>query len=485
MANTQIPRVLLAMQPEFTEELRPVIEENGIVVTATTADTTNIVMLAKATQAQVVLLSSYLFYAPDASEQERIIEVLMSQLRQEHIRTILFCPDREMLINFLNRGYLDFVYLESGEVDVSDILSMIYRPRTLDKAREAVGLGPQEGAVEEHIVRITPRAHIPRRFYEEEEEEVEPLVISFFSPNPGVGVSTLSHATAYEMARRGLRTCLVEWDIFNPTCAISTGLSHSQRNLQNWLEKNSNKEQYTTVKDYIINSKIWEQEIEKDKKGFLPVIRELPENLFILAATEHMDLFALDKIELKPNMPHFVISDLIGNMGFDAVVLDVPSQLLFPVTGTSLKLSSKVFLVTNGNLPNCMHIKRRRSRLEKDLGAERISLVYNSHVEHEGAISAIERVTGLKVAHTVDYDEYSLVNSHNFEIMSNMSFTKGIKSICDALGVVDETEEEKSGWGFSLFKKKEKQAISSEKKVKKTEKKEEAKGLQAFLGVSR
>ncbi|MEK5400587.1 hypothetical protein [Paenibacillus sp. FSL K6-2859] len=201
-------------------------------------------------------------------------------------------------------------------------------------------------------------------------------VITGWSCDSGMGVNTFLRAAATETASRGIRTALVELDLFHASTAYSMGMSHPTRNLETWISKNQEGEDYRDVKDFLLNSNIWSHEKYDDSRQMQDVVAELPQDLFLLTPSQNLDRFFAGSLKLKHDMPAFII-DSLDKLGFQAIFIDVPSELLMAVTPASLKLADEVVVLIDGQVAHCMYTAKELNRLSREIENDRIKLVLN------------------------------------------------------------------------------------------------------------
>jgi hypothetical protein len=265
----------------------------------------------------------------------------------------------------------------------------------------------------------------------EEVKQRKSKVVSFWSCDSGMGVNTFAIACAVETARRGLRTALVELDTFHPATFVTLGMSHHTRNFETWVSKSQESDQYRAIREYLVNSNIWLQEMGKDNRMISDAVSELPSELYVLAPSKYMDRFQARNVKLKPTMPAFIIDEL-ENLGFEAIFFDVPSELLNPVTGPTLKLSDEIFVLLDGHVSHCIYTSEDLKRMKKDIEGDRIHLLLNRVPEE--LVPAVEKTVGEKSFMTIPEDPSMLECSLDLIPGGGEEYTKVVQAFCDRIG---------------------------------------------------
>jgi len=267
-------------------------------------------------------------------------------------------------------------------------------------------------------------------------------VISLWSCDSGMGVNTLAIACAVETARRGFRTALVEFDTFHPATAVSLGMSHDSRNFETWVTKSKESEQFRGIREYLINSNIWLQEIGRDNRTLSEAVSELPSELYVFAPSRNMDRFQARQVLLKPSMPVYIIDEL-ESLGFEAIFIDVPSEILNPVTGPALKLSDEIFVLLDGQVSHCIYTSEDLKRLRKDIEGDNIRLILNR--VPEDMVKPVEKTVGEKAFLTIPEDPTLLERSLDLIPGGGEEYTKVVEKLCDSVGFTKKVKKANGG----------------------------------------
>lgn len=258
-------------------------------------------------------------------------------------------------------------------------------------------------------------------------------VITGWSCESGMGVNTFMTAAAIESAKRGIRTALVELDLFHASTAVTLGMSHKTRNLESWLGKAAGAEKYREIKDYLLNSNIWSQEMSNERSDISDAVSDLPQELYLFTPSQHMDRFEAASLRLKADMPYHIIKEL-DELGFQAVFIDLPSEILMPGTSTSMKLADEVLVFTDGQVSHNLYTLKELKRMEKDVDSERIKLILNRAPQMLAGV--VEGMLDRKVWLTIPDDPSIIQRSLDLIPGGGEDYNNVVKKFCDQVGLI-------------------------------------------------
>lgn len=503
--SNEIRVVLATLDKDLDEHLKVQFqheetEESRIVVTSIIRDEEKLISAVELTDANVILWRSYLVWRDTPEETKKGIEKILRDTRKTGARSILISSDRESLLEWMEKGFWDFVYAPDENISIEEIIRVVKKGQSLKEARlvlnwtvddsvrvrerliqegdgsslidnqeyeEVVNSQVEEEEVESKSKYITALDYVEqaarpiqaiRKFETEEEEEIDILskakIVAFWSVQPGMGVSTFAQAAAIETAKRGLMTALIEWDLFYPSVSYALGLSHPERNLEKWIEKSQNR--MVSIEKFVLNKKIWQDDLSKmprKSQGFAPVIKELPSNLFVLAPSEFSRSWTIPFP--KPEMVRFVLEELVSR-GFQAIYMDVPSELLFPVTGVSLRLAEDIFAFTTGRSTHVIRTFYTMEKLEEDLG-KNMHLIFNRMPD--GFAPVVQNTIKREPFMILPEDDTLLEKSYEMKVSGDEKYQKSVESFCDQLGFYgkaktkteDTVEQKKKSFSLPTF----------------------------------
>lgn len=265
-----------------------------------------------------------------------------------------------------------------------------------------------------------------------EEQVRKAKVIVGWSCDSGMGVNTFLTSAAIETAKRGIRTALVELDIFHPAAAVTLGMSHPTRNLETWITNSTENKKLRDLSTYLVNSKIWLTDHEKGTNNFAKVISDLPEQLYTLAVSRFMDRFNARGLRLTTDMPAFIINAL-EKLDFEVIYLNVPSEMLMPVTGPSMKMADVLLAFLDGQVAHAYYTAQELKRLDRDLNPENIKLVLNR--VPNALVKPVETLVSRKAAFVLPEDPSMLERSLDMLPTGGDVYENVIKQFCDSQGL--------------------------------------------------
>lgn len=193
------------------------------------------------------------------------------------------------------------------------------------------------------LTRLTPTRHPiqPSRQKAVEKsatEHAEAKLFAFWAASTEVGKRTLSQSYAMEIAKLGYSVLYVEFDYLNPTLALTTALSHPDKNLyQLSLSQDS-----FDLGNYIANK--MDVQITKDMAS---LFNEISNDFYFLGLPQSFDTDSFPSITNEQFLS--TLLSALKDMPFDAVIMNLPNDVenlfSFPV----MVQSDVVFAVTTAN----------------------------------------------------------------------------------------------------------------------------------------
>lgn len=218
--------------------------------------------------------------------------------------------------------------------------------------------------------------------------ETLPKIVSGWSCKSGMGVNTLLLSAAIESANRGYRTAFVELDIVNNITSIKTGLSHPTRNIEKWIEYRTKENAYISLETYLLNSNIWLADpVNRKNKPLTEIVSDMDRNLFFLTPSQSLDRFDAYEVLFYPDTVKVILEQLKSN-DFEAIFLDLPSEILSIVTVPAMSLSDEVIVMVDGSVATAAYTRSQLDFLIKEIEPHRIKIVTNR--VPKSLVSAVE-----------------------------------------------------------------------------------------------
>ncbi|KGP77789.1 MULTISPECIES: hypothetical protein [Paenibacillus] len=253
-------------------------------------------------------------------------------------------------------------------------------------------------------------------------------VIVGWSCESGMGVNSFLNAAAVESARRGVKTVLVELDLLHASTSISLGMSHHTRNLESWITKSKESGENRAIRDYLVNSKIWMQDMAATNPGLEAAVSELPQDLYLLAPSQFLDRFQAHAHSMTKDTPYFIIEQLV-DLGFEAIYMDIPSEILMPVTGTSMKLATDLLVFVDGHVAHSIYTNQTIKRIIGDHRGLKVML------NRAGTLGpGIEKLLGQPIWKTIPDDPTLSEKSLDLVPGGSDKYNAVVNDFCDAMG---------------------------------------------------
>ena len=448
-------RVVLACgNPQYEGLLQSRLEEVGIFVTACVREEAAIKNMVESTQSNLLVLSSFLIWREDQFDMRRAIIETLIAVRSAGARTILLCPDRECLIEAVQKGFTDFVLMDSHSATVDEILDVIENPISLQDAYQRLGIVSASSSLA-LAPPVNNQSNIGQRPLLAV-QAVESKSIGFWSVKSGAGVGTFVRSVAVEVATRGYRTGLIEMDLLRPATSTALGLSHHVRNLEVWIEQNSDSEldgTFSSIQPYLLNRHLWLQQNLSASKDLIASVQALPEELYMLAPSNSLAPWKV-KNHPVPDMPKHIINEMMS-LGFKGILIDVPSEINYPTTISTMKEVQEVYVMLGPSCVDMVHTQRALDFLTPELG-NKFKLIFNQFEDrHEDLIKGIEGMLGQKFEFIIP--RCAELDLRSFDLLSGggPEYQLKVKEFCDRIGFVDtsvpnqQKEQSRFGKGIS------------------------------------
>lgn len=279
-------------------------------------------------------------------------------------------------------------------------------------------------------------------------------LISVYATSSNLGKRTISTSLAYQAAKNGLQTLLIELDYVRPSIALSQGMTNPNKNTQKYLER-AFQQNYFDVEDYIMRK----NDIVPTQKALEKVHDQAIENLDYLIFPIDFDNSMIPKIPLSQKETltekvEYITNQFIQNiyaLSYDVVIFSLPNNLQDMFAVPILLDSTRVVHVIGSNLTRMEEAKRTLNIFDK-YNPEKWINVLNMAATQKLVDESDYRSTLLPIElhHIIPFDENRLRNELNAEIGSTLIKDKA-NSILETCGI--EIQEPKKGKKFFQAKK--------------------------------
>lgn len=305
-------------------------------------------------------------------------------------------PGDELLATLVNYGVYDILY--GSNIPAQKIVSLIRKPNTysdvkhlqpvplLDEERNRVLFEAPEAKKEVEVVEITNNTNGGEKLEEEKEikinyEQTEDVknddeedkgkfiskirlpkvdivrqkkkeiqtfsgigsvaserIITFIGGKSGVGTTSTSINTAFLLAKKGYKVIYVEFNERYPAVSYWYELGLTSYGIDSCIEA-LNERKFGEIKKAIIRTK----DLKKTPSSMQKIYKAFPDTLdFMFFSKEY-----LSGIKEKPkiNNSKELFLHLMYQMGYDFVIIDVPSDIENEATQNGLIFSNRVFSV--------------------------------------------------------------------------------------------------------------------------------------------
>lgn len=415
--------------PDLDKAIREALETRGSVVTATTDQEDQLKNIPVYTQANLVVWSHYMCWRDgDATEHLAATEEALHQFKANGIRSVLICTEKDWVLKWLGEGFTDFVYVEDGMIQTELVLQAIFEPKSVDQLRQEIGIIVPVTQPLQIVTPITAPAASDRA-----RGKVNSKIIGLYSVHPGMGVSTFTSAVAVELAMRGYRTALIEWDMLHPTIGVSLGMTHPNRNMEQWLARSKEEGETLDLNAFLLNSTVWKGEV--DKSNFASAVAALPDEFYLLTPSDLCRPWTVTT-HPSPYQVAFLVEQL-KSYGFQAVIFDIPSEITYPVTGACLKESDEVYVLLDGRAARTFQTTEMLGLLKEQM-EDKFQFVLNRVPDR--MVPAITQMLGKnqKVAARLPEDE--TLSSRSFDLLPSggNEYQRSVEMFCDRLGYISQ-----------------------------------------------
>ncbi|TBL20070.1 MULTISPECIES: MinD/ParA family ATP-binding protein [Bacillus cereus group] len=252
--------------------------------------------------------------------------------------------------------------------------------------------------------------------------------MAFWSNHVNEGKRTISQAVAQTLAKNDKRVLYVELDYLHPSFALSTGLTHPNKNMMRLIESREN----FSIMNYIAN---------KNDVIVSEAIREamnkIPENLYFLSFPADYLFNEFPKLENPDFINTFITA--IKECNFDITIFNLPNNLddlfAYPV----MLEVDRVFHIISPNLLRMQEYKKTRQVLENvEFDMHKWSTILNKSI--------------MGISPHV-YEEQALKEEIVFEISWDMKRPQAeLELEIGSNGINEEVETLLSNMGFELKK---------------------------------
>lgn len=267
----------------------------------------------------------------------------------------------------------------------------------------------------------------------------EKRIIAFYSNSHNVGKRTISQAFAYRLAKEGKNVLYVETDYKRPGFAVSTGLSHEQKNMLKLIEKNNNYD----IMDFIANKK---DVLSKNmSKSIAEKIQRYPETFHFLAFPKDFNYIQMPEVEKKEEFVNVFIES-VKHTDFDHIIFNTANELSYMLS-YPLIVESDILINIIGSSPvDAIKLKNELDWVNSTsltLPSE-VYTIFNFIDESSFFVYELENILGQKAALTIPYDEERKVNEWSLEIGSP-EINERIEILLQKIGIEVTPRIEKRG----------------------------------------
>lgn len=270
------------------------------------------------------------------------------------------------------------------------------------------------------------------------------MTVAFWSVANGMGSRTLSETFAKMSAERGAKVLYVELDYFNPQFAMTTGLSHSEKNFYRYtldvIEQGN-----VDVEPYIAQP----EDVNISKKVIRKTINSIPNNLHFLTFPKEFRTANFPVIENGE-----LITNLFKNLEYlqyDLIVFNLPKEIKHMFTFPVMLLVDEVFNVMTCHPARMNKYMQLRTELESTpLEWSKVKTIFNK-VNQNISKEAAESFINESSLFMVPFDEERATNELDITIGSEL-INLHIGDYLERIGLesIEPKEKRRKVFGFSL-----------------------------------
>ncbi|GAD15388.1 SAF domain protein [Geobacillus kaustophilus GBlys] len=226
-------------------------------------------------------------------------------------------------------------------------------------------------------------------------------IIAFYSNSHNVGKRTISQAFAYRLAKEGKDVLYVETDYKRPGFAVSTGLSHDQKNMLKLIEKNNNYD----IMDFIANKRDVLDSNKNMNKAIAEKIQSYPETFYFLAFPKDFNYTQMPEVEQKEEFVHVFIES-IKHTDFDYIIFNTANELSYMLS-YPLIVEADILISIIGSSPvDAIKLKHELDWVNSTnlTLPNKFYTIFNFIDEDSSFLYELESILGQNAALTIPYD---------------------------------------------------------------------------------
>ncbi|MED5052554.1 AAA family ATPase [Anoxybacillus rupiensis] len=258
----------------------------------------------------------------------------------------------------------------------------------------------------------------------------------FYSNSHNVGKRTISQAFALRLAKEGKRVLYVETDYKRPSFAISTGLSHEQKNILRLIEK---KKDYD-VMDFIANKNDVLM-LNNISKTIAEKIQQYPDTFYFLAFPADFHYMQMPEIEQKQEFVQVFLQSL-KHTEFDHIIFSVANELSYMLSYPVILEADMLFIVIGNSPIDAIQVKHELDWMKQtNLALPKTHTIVN-FVNSNSSLHELENILEQKVALIIPYDNERKEYEWSLKIGSP-SVDAAVETLLQKIGVEISIKHEK------------------------------------------
>lgn len=163
-------------------------------------------------------------------------------------------------------------------------------------------------------------------------------VITFISGKSGAGSTSIAVNTAYKLAEKGYKVIYLEFNFLDPSVAYWLDLGKAEEGIDTCMEY-LRKFEFTSIGKTIIKSSV----IKEQKSSMGKRYKSLPDTLDFMFFSKAYISGLKEKISMKDSKELYV--HLMFQLGYDFIILDLPSDISRDETRNGLIFCNKIYSV--------------------------------------------------------------------------------------------------------------------------------------------
>jgi len=269
----------------------------------------------------------------------------------------------------------------------------------------------------------------------------ENRMMVFYSNSHNVGKRTISQAFALRMAKEGKRVLYVETDYKRPSLAISTGLSHEQKNMFRLIET---KKDYD-VMDFIANKNDILNSNKNIGKAIVEKIQQYPDTFYFLAFPADFHYMQMPEIEQKQEFVKVFLESL-KHTEFDHIIFNVANEISYMLSYPVILEADMLFTVIGSSPIDAIQLKYELDWMKRTNLSLPKSLytIFNFTSPNSSFLHELENILEGQATLTIPYDDDRKEYEWSLKIGSPI-INAAIETLLQKIGIEISIKHEKRG----------------------------------------